>query len=148
MQLSANTDSGYVEFKQNHFTGWSQLPKEEKKDIDFFYEGFPLLQEGNTPWAAGLLIKYKNTAIALSYFDLLFSNKVNWKRYEVLNTEKIIVNNKKYLCWKVNAGREGPPGYTSYQWYEAKTGKFVKGELLKEGVDLKFISELQNTNSK
>lgn len=146
MQLSAKSDSGIVEFKQNRFSGWSQLPKEERKVIDLQYDGLPVLADAGTPWIVGLLSLEGYKKIAVPYFAL-FSNIVKWKTYEILSKERVSANEKMYLCWKVNAGHVGPPGYTSYQWYDSKTGKFIKSELIKEGSDIRYVSELKRTNN-
>lgn len=142
MQLAAKTDSGFIEFKQHRFSGWSQLPNEERKIIDLPYKGYPLLADAGTPWVAGLLFLKENRKIVIPYFAL-FANVVRWKTYIMLGNETITINEKKYVCRKVNAGPVGPPGYISYQWYEHKTGKLIKSELIKEGVPIRYVSELQ-----
>jgi hypothetical protein len=142
MQLSAKSDSGFVEFKQNRFSGWSQLPGEERKVIDLLYDGLPVLPDAGTPWIVGLLSLAENKKVAIPYFAL-FSNIVKWKIYAILAKEIISVNEKQYICWKINAGPLGPPGYISYQWYETKTGRFIKSELVKEGVPIRYVSELR-----
>ncbi|HYG50100.1 MAG TPA: hypothetical protein VD905_04310 [Flavobacteriales bacterium] len=143
MHLRANTDSGHVKFNQDKFSGWSQLPRQERKTIDYTFAGGALPDEANTPWLAGLLPKKAGQKLVLPVFNL-FGNAVKWKTYLPLQVEKITLKNKTFLCWKINAGVQGPPGYTSYHWYEKKTGRLIKEELVKEGSDVKFITELVN----
>jgi hypothetical protein len=143
MQLNASTDSGYVEYSNKHFTGWSQMPKEERKNIDIIYDGFPLVtSDAGIQWIAGLVTMKKNKKFTLPHF-VLFANTVKWKSYVVLQKEKITIANGEFRCWKVNAGPMGPPGFISYQWFERKTGRLIKTELSKEGSETKFVSELQ-----
>jgi hypothetical protein len=142
VHLSAKTDSAYVEFSNEHFTGWSQLPKEEKKIIDLSFKGLPLLAEGNTPFIIGLLSIEKNKTIVLPVFTL-FSNTMVWKSYTILGKESVSIKGKEYPCWKIDAGKKGPPGYSSYHWYNSTTGALMQAELAKEGSDLKFVSELK-----
>jgi hypothetical protein len=143
MQLNAKTDSGYVEFSNKRFTGWSQMPKEERKMIDLEYDGFPLVTaNAGIQWIVGLLPMKENKKFALSHFAL-FANIVKWKSYTVLNKETLLIDNRPYVCWKINAGPIGPPGFESYQWFEIKTGRLIKTELSKEGAETKFVSELK-----
>ena len=143
MQLNAKSDSGFVEFSNNQFIGWSQLPKEERKKIDMAYVGFPLVtSDAGINWIAGIIATKKDKKFALSHFAL-FANTVKWKIFHVLLKEKVRIESKLFNCWKVNAGPMGPPGFVSYLWFETKTGRLIKTELSKEGGETKFVSELK-----
>ena len=142
MSLQAKTDSGRVEYRHHRFTGWSQLPQQERKLIDHAFQGSAVMTDAGTPWLPGLITMTGNKKFAIPSFAL-FSNTVKWRVYTLEGTENIILHNTSFDCWKVNAGPVGPPGYTSYHWYEKSTGRFIKSELVKEGADVKFISEIQ-----
>ena len=141
-KLTAKTDSAEVQFDDKCFKGWSHLPGESKKEFDFPFAGTALSADANTAWIPGLFVKKESTKFALPYFAM-FTNKVKWKVYTVTGKEHITIGSKVYRCWRINAGPQGPPGYTSFHWYTRKNGKFIKSELSKEGADLKFINTLK-----
>jgi hypothetical protein len=145
MRLSARTDSGYVAFSRDRFKGWSQLPKEERKVFDFRYDRSALLPATNAPWLPGLLLRSASGRFALPYFAM-FRNEVNWKVYNPLEKEDVVIHDKVYHCTKVDAGPIGPPGYTSFQWFDKK-GRLIKSELQKEGSSVIFLSELKSSSA-
>ncbi len=145
VKLSAKTDSAFFEYDKHAIKGWSQLPGEERKHFEIEYSGNIYLHDGNTPWIAGLINKYSNSRFLLPTLSM-FSNKVNWKLYEVVSNEEVELNGRKYSCRKINAGPSGPPGYSSFHWYNVKSGRFIKSELIKEGATRKYLSELKNVN--
>lgn len=142
MKLEAKTDSGYAEFRDLRFRGWSQMPNEKMKTIDFEFTDLPFLNDGNTPWIAGLIPMKENKVFVMPVFSL-FANVIKYTEYKVHNLETIESGNRRFVCWKVDAGHVGPPGYTSYHWYEKDTGRLIQYELSKPGESLKFLTELK-----
>ena len=143
IKLEAKTDSGYAEFRDRHVTGWSRLPKENLKTIDFQSNDEPFLNDGNTPWFAGLFPMEKNKIVVVPEF-VLFTNTIKYVEYTAIKQETIETEYGGFECWKLNAGHVGPPGYTSYHWYEKNTGRLIRYELSKPGESLKFVTELKN----
>ena len=143
LDLKSKTDSAHVDWKEGHFTGWSQSANEARKKIDLIYLGNVTVWEGNTPWIPGLFALQEGRQFIIPRFRL-FSNDILARPYQVLKLEIINLNGKDFRCWKTDAGPAGPPGYNAFQWYDADSGRLLKTELTKKGEDVKYVSLLKN----
>ena len=141
--LKAKNDSAMATYQNGQIRGWLQIPNQEKMKIDNTYDGNTFLSDGNTPWLVGLLNLKENKTIVIPVFHL-FSNSLRWRSYTVLGEDAILLDNKSFICWKVDAGPQGPPGFNAFHWYDKSSGQLLRVELSKEGETAKYVSELKN----
>lgn len=141
--LKTKNDSASARYKNGQIRGWLKIPQQDKRIINFTYQGNTFLSDGNTPWLIGLLELQQNQTIIIPVFHL-FSNSLHWRSYTVLGEEPVILQGNSYTCWKVDAGPQGPPGFNAFHWYDKNSGQLLRVELAKEGENAKYVSELKN----
>ncbi|NNG16457.1 MAG: hypothetical protein HKM89_08250 [Gemmatimonadales bacterium] len=121
-------DSAAVSVSEGHLTGWVVLPEQpiQLLDLEFDRPVFPI--EGQMPWLFPMLPFESGYAATIPHFSP-WAGEETWAPITVLASETIEHGGSRVVCWKVDTGPLGPPGYRGFHWIEQGTGRVLRSVL-------------------
>jgi len=140
--LKATCDSAAINWVNDRLVGWAHYPPKEPFLFNEVSNFKPFTQSGNVPWYLGV-IRYENMETFILPIFNTFTGSYKWSQYMVLGKERITAMNKEFDCWKIDAGRVGPPGYNKTVWIDSKSGLIIKSELIKDSSSPKYVMVLE-----
>jgi hypothetical protein len=127
-RVKATHDSAAVSASRDHLTGWVVLPDQPVMLLDQALEHPVFGVEGQVPWLLPLLPFAAGYVAAVPHYSE-WSGREKWDTVTVVGSEQVQIGSRSYDCWRVDAGRLGPPGYRMTRWIDKRTHRVVQSAL-------------------
>jgi hypothetical protein len=127
-RVRAQHDSAAVTATRTHLTSWAALPNQPVLLLDVSLEHPVFGLEGQVPWLLPLLPFAPGYTAAIPHFSE-WTGREKWDTVAVLGEETLLVGTRTYHCWKVDAGRLGPPGYRVTRWIDKRSRQIIQSAL-------------------
>ncbi len=127
-EVVAESDSMAAAVSAGHATGWVVLPGTEPMLFDVALDHHVLPVDGPHPWLPSALPLSQAMRVVVPRFSP-WSVAERWHSYRVTGREPVLVEGEEVICWIVDAGPLGPPGYRATIWVSVEGRRIVRGAL-------------------
>ncbi len=118
-------DSAAVTVAAGHLTGWVVLPDRPILLLDRRLERPVFGVEGQVPWLLPLLPLAPGYRAVVPHFSQ-WAGVESADTVAVIGREPVVIGDRTFDCWHLDAGPLGPPGYRAHLWIDAATRRVVQ----------------------